>query len=125
MKAVTLHLPDTTYAQLLAAASSARMSVEQWIIRTISTATNPNAPVAEAHEVLSAALDALGFKRLQHDKARRLSELLTVRKERSLSTDETAELHALMAATEALELASLERIANRYSMCLHVPLPKR
>jgi hypothetical protein len=114
MKDVTLHLPDTTYVQLLAAASSARMSVEQWIIHTISTATNPNAPAEEAHEVLSAALDALGFKRLQTDKARRLSELLAVRKERSLSSDETTELHALMAAAEALELAGLERLATTF-----------
>ena len=106
MKDVTLHLPDTTYVQLLAAASSARMSVEQWIIQTISTATNPHAPAAEAHEVLSAALDALGFQRRQTDKARRLSELLAVRKERSLSSAETTELPALMAAAEALELAS-------------------
>jgi hypothetical protein len=114
MKAVTLHLPDTTYVQLLAAASSARMSVEQWIIQTISTATNPHAPAEAAHEVLSAALEALGFQRLQPDQARRLSELLAVRKERSLSSDETTELTALMAAAEALELASLERLATTF-----------
>jgi hypothetical protein len=114
MKDVILHLPDTTYAQLLAAASSSRMSVEQWIIQTISTATSLNAPVEDAHELLSAALDALGFQRLQPDKARRLSELLAVRKVRSLSSDETTELNALMAAAEALELASLERLATTF-----------
>jgi hypothetical protein len=112
MKEVILHLPDKTYEQLMTEASSACISVEQWIINEISTATGPKAPVEGAHVLLSAALDTLGFKRLQPEKARRLSELLAVRKERSLSSDETAELKALMAEAEVLELESLERIAT-------------
>jgi hypothetical protein len=111
MKEIILHLPDRTYEQLMAEASSAHMSVEQWIINEISTATSPGTAVEEAHILLSAALEALGFKRLQPEKARRLSELLAARKERSLSGDETAELNALMTAADTLEVQSLERLA--------------
>jgi hypothetical protein len=110
MKETILHLPDKTYEQLMAEASSARMLVEQWIINETSTATSPKAAVEEAHILLSAALEALGFKRLQPEKARRLSALLAARKARSLSGDETAELNALMAEADALELESLERL---------------
>jgi hypothetical protein len=62
--------------------------------------------------LLAAALDALGFKHLQPQKARRLSELLAVRKARSLSSDEIAELNALMAEADALESESLEHLAT-------------
>jgi hypothetical protein len=112
MKEIILHLPDNTYEQLMAEAASAHMSLEQWIIDEISTPPSSKASVEEAHMVLAAALDALGFKRLQPKKARRLSELLAVRKARSLSSDEIAELNALMAEADALELESLERLAT-------------
>jgi hypothetical protein len=42
----------------------------------------------------------------------RLSELLAVRKARSLCSDETAELNALMAEADALELKGLKRSAT-------------
>ena len=61
--------------------------------------------------LLSAALDALGFQRLAREKADRLSALLHIRKERPLSPDETAELNALMAEADTLELESLQNLA--------------
>jgi hypothetical protein len=112
MKEIILHLPDKTYEQLMAEAESAHMSLEQWIIDEISTAARPKAAVEEAHMLLAAALDALGFKRLQPEKARWLSELLAIRKTRSLSIDETAELNALMAEADVLELESLDHLAT-------------
>jgi hypothetical protein len=112
MKEIILHLPDKTYEQLMAEAASAHMSLEEWIVDEISAAASPKVSVEEAHVLLAAALDALGFKRLQHEKARRLSELLAVRKARALSSDETAELNALMAEADALELESLKRLAT-------------
>jgi hypothetical protein len=111
MKEIILHLPDKTYEQLMAEAASARLSLEQWIVEEISIAASPKPSVEEAHILLAAALDALGLERLQPEKARRLSELLAVRKARSLSSDETDELNALMAEADALELESLERLA--------------
>ena len=111
MKEIILHLPDKTYEQLMAEAASARMSLEQWIVEEISTAASPKASLDEAHILLAAALDAFGFKRLQPERARRLSELLAARKVRSLSSDETDELNALTAEADALELESLERLA--------------
>jgi hypothetical protein len=111
MKEIILHLPDSTYEQLMAEAASAHMSLEQWIIDEISTPPSSKASVEEAHMLLAAALDALGFKRLHSQKARRLSALLAVRKTRSLSSDEMAELNALMAEADTLELEGLERLA--------------
>jgi hypothetical protein len=112
MTEVILHLPDDTYEQLMAEAASASMSLEQWIIDEISTAAGPKAAVEEAHMLLAAALDALGLKHLQPEKARRLSELLAVRKARALSSDETVELNALIAEADALESESLQHIAT-------------
>jgi hypothetical protein len=112
MKEVILHLPDQIYEWLRAEAASAHTSLEQWILDKLSTDAGPKASVAEPHMLLAAALDALGFKRLQPEKAQRLSELLTVRRVRSLSNDETAEFNALMAEADALESASLKRLAT-------------
>jgi hypothetical protein len=108
VKEVILHLPDQTYEWLKAEAASAHTSLEQWILDKLSTAPGSKASVAEPHVLLAAALDALGFKRLQPEKAQRLSELLAVRKVRSLSNGETGELNTLMAEANALELASLD-----------------
>jgi hypothetical protein len=112
MKEIISHLPDKTYEQLMAEAASARMSLEHWIVDEISTAASPKAAVEEAHMLLAAALDALGFERLQPEKAPRLRELLAVRKARARSRDETAELNALMAEADALELEGMERLAT-------------
>jgi hypothetical protein len=71
MKEIILHSPDKTYEQRMAEAASARMSLEQWIVDEISTAARPKASMEEAHMLLAAALDALGLKRLQPEKARR------------------------------------------------------
>src|SRR5919106_1071506 len=100
MKEVILHLPDNTYEQLMAEVASAGMSLEQWIVDEISTAASPKAAVEEAHMLLAAALDALGLKHLQPEKVRQLSKLLAVRKVRSLSSDETVELNALIAEAD-------------------------
>ena len=112
MKEVILHLPDQTYEWLRAKAASAHTSLEQCIIDKLSTPASPKASVAEAHMLLAAALDALGLKRLQPEKAQRLSDLLAIRRVRPLSEDEAAELNALMAEAGALELTSLERLAT-------------
>jgi hypothetical protein len=111
MKEIILHLPDKPYEQLMAEAAAARMSLEQWIVDEVSTAASPKTLVEEAHMLPAAALDALGFKHLQPEKARRLRELLAGRKERSLSSAETAKLNALIAEADALELESLARLA--------------
>lgn len=111
MKEVILTLPDETYERLVADAASAHKSPEQWIVDRLFTEQGPQAAVAEPHTLLAAALDALGFKRLEPEKAKRLSELLNVRKERSLSSDEAVELKALMTEADALELESLQRLA--------------
>ena len=111
MKEVTLTLPDKTYERLMADAASAHQSPEQWIIDKLFTEPGWQTATAELHTLLAAALDALGFRRLEPEKAKRLSELLHVRKERPLSSEETAELNALMAKADALELESLQRLA--------------
>jgi hypothetical protein len=111
MKEVLLTLPEKTYEQLVADAASAHKSPEQWIMDRLFTEQDTRIAAAELHTLLAAALDALGFQRLEPEKAKRLSELLQVRKERPLSSDETAELNALMAEAEVLELASLQRLA--------------
>ena len=115
MKEVILQLPDQTYDWLSAEAASAHTSLEQWILDKLSHAPGSKPSVAEPHVLLAAALEALGFKRLNPEKAQRLSELLAVRKARSLSNDESTELNALMAEANALELTSLERLAAALS----------
>lgn len=111
MKEIILHLPDTTYERIAAEASSAHKSPEQWILDRLFPEPSPSAPVAEPHMLLAAALDSLGFQRLEPEKAKRLSALLQVRKSRALSHDEAHELHALMSEADALELESLQRLA--------------
>jgi hypothetical protein len=111
MKEVILPLSDTTYERLVTDAALARKTPEQWILDKLFAEQGAQAAVDDLHTLLAAALDALGFKRLEPEKAKRLSELLQVRKERSLSSDETAESNALMAEADALELESLQRLA--------------
>jgi hypothetical protein len=111
MKEIILHLPDTTYERIAAEAGSAHKSPEQWILDRLFPEPSPSAPVAEPHMLLAAALDSLGFQRLEPEKAKRLSALLQVRKSRALSHDEAHELHALMSEADALEVKSLQRLA--------------
>ena len=111
MKELILHLPDTTYARIAAEAASAHKSPEQWILDRLLAEPNPLAPGGEPHTLLAAALDSLGFRRLEPEKAQRLSALLQVRKSRDLSHDEAHELHALMSEADALEAESLQRLA--------------
>ena len=110
MKEVTLSLPDGAYEELSAQASLAQQSPEQWIVdKLLATQETQSAPT-ELPTLLSAALEALGFQRLKPEKSERLSTLLHIRKERSLSAAETAELNALMTQAETLELESLQRL---------------
>jgi hypothetical protein len=111
MKEIILHLPDTTYERIAAEAGSAHKSPEQWILDRLFAEPSPSIPVAEPHMLLAAALDALGFQRLEPEKAKRLGALLEVRTSGSLSHDEAQELHALMAQADALEVESLQRLA--------------
>jgi hypothetical protein len=111
MREVILHLPDATYGRLAWEATAAHKALEQWIVDILTADAGASAYTAESHEMLAAALDALGFLRLTPEKTSRLSTLLKSRKERALSNDETAELQTLMAAANALELASLQRLA--------------
>lgn len=112
MKEIILHLPDTTYERIAAKAAAAHKSPEQWILDRLSVEPSPLAPVAEPHTLLAAALDSLGFRRLEPEKAKRLSALLQVRKARALSHDEAHELHTLMSEADALEVESLQRLAT-------------
>ena len=64
--------------------------------------------------MLAAALDILGFERLEPEKASRLSALLKIRKERPLTSEETSELQTLMDTANALELASLQRLTAAF-----------
>jgi FAD/FMN-containing dehydrogenase len=104
-------VPDTTYEQIAAKAASAHKSPEQWILDRLFPEPSPSAPVAEPHTLLAAALDSLGFQRIEPEKAKRLSALLQVRKSRALSHDEGHELHTLMSEADALEVESLQRLA--------------
>jgi hypothetical protein len=70
--------------------------------------------VTEPHTLLTAALEALGFRRLESHKAQRLSALLTLRKHRPLSPDESVELQTLMTEADALEIESLQRLATTF-----------
>lgn len=111
MREVILQLPDAMYERLAAEAVAVHKPLEQWIIDVLTADTGEAAATVASHDMLAAAMDALGFERLEPEKASRLSALLKSRKERALSRDETAELHILMDAANALELASLQRLA--------------
>jgi hypothetical protein len=111
MKEIILHLPDTTYKRIAAEAGSVHKSPEQWILDRLFPVPSPSAPVAEPHILLAAALDSLGFQRLEPEKAKQLSALLQVRKSRALSHDEAHELHTLMSEANALEVENLQRLA--------------
>uniref|UniRef100_UPI001C4DED18 hypothetical protein n=1 Tax=Candidatus Entotheonella palauensis TaxID=93172 RepID=UPI001C4DED18 len=52
-------------------------------------------------------------KRLNAEKAQRLSKLLDLRKTRTLSRSEINELETLMSEADALELEGLQHLANR------------
>jgi hypothetical protein len=109
MKELTITLPDPAYDRLMADAAAAHKSPEQWIVDKLFLEPEPQSAMNET--LLTAALDVLGFKRLAKVKNKRLSELLSIRKERPLSSEETSELNALMAEADALELDSLQRLA--------------
>jgi hypothetical protein len=109
MKELLLHLPDHAYEQLVMEAAAAEKSPEQWLLDRLFAQPPPLATV-EPHTLLAAALDALGFQRLEPEKARRLSMLLEARKARALSHDEADELRALMTEAEALEIEGLQRL---------------
>jgi hypothetical protein len=111
VREVILHLPDATYERLAETAAAVHKPLEQWIIDVLTTDTGASAHTVESHDMLAAALDALGFERLEPEKASRLSALLKSRKERTLTGAETAELQTLMDAAHALELASLQCLA--------------
>lgn len=113
MKELVVSLPDDTYERLVTDATLAHKTPEQWVREKLSADLKAEMrPAAvQLHTLLSAALDTLGFQRLEPGKAERLSELLYTRKERELSESEAAELHVLMTEANTLELASLQRLA--------------
>jgi hypothetical protein len=111
MKEIILHLPDTTYERIAAEAGSAHKSPEQWILDRLFAEPSPSAPVAEPHMLLAAALDSMGFQRIEPEKAKRLSALLQIRNSRALSDDEAHELQTLMSEADALEVEGLQRLA--------------
>ena len=111
MKEMILHLPDQTYERLVARATAAHKSPEQWLVEHLAPDLSPQHHEDETHALLAAALDALGFKRVEPETAQRLSQLLDLRKKRTLSHDETDELRALMTEADALEVESLQRLA--------------
>lgn len=112
MHEVVLHLPDATYEQLATGATAVDTPLEQWILDILMTALGNAAQTTEAHAALTASLDALGFARLAPERASRLSVLLQAQKERPLIPEEQAELQTLMEAAQALEYASLQRLAT-------------
>src|SRR5712691_6880683 len=81
VREVILHLPNATYEQLAEEAAAVHKPLEQWIVDVLTTDAGGVAHTVEPHEMLAAALDALGFERLEPEKASRLSTLLTSRKE--------------------------------------------
>jgi hypothetical protein len=85
MREVILHLPDTTYERLAGEAAAVDKPLEQWVVDILTTEVGTSAHAAEPHEMLAAALDALGFERLDLEKASRLCTLLRSRKERAVS----------------------------------------
>jgi len=111
MKEVILTLPDKAYEQLAIDAAAVHKSPEQWILDRLFAESESQATPPEIHTLLTAALDTLGFQRLAPEKAKQLSALLSLRKVHPLSDKETAELNALLAEADALELASLQRLA--------------
>ena len=111
MKEVILTLPDKAYEQLAIDAAAAQKSPEQWILDKLFAAPESQPVPLATQTLLAAALDTLGFQRLAMEKAGRLSELLSLRKARALSEEETTELHALLAEADALDLSSLQRLA--------------
>jgi len=111
MKEVILTLPDKAYEQLAIDAAAAQKSPEQWILDKLFAAPGSQSVPPESHTLLAAALDTLGFQRLAREKAERLSELLSRHKTHALSEEENAALYALLAEADALELASLQRLA--------------
>lgn len=114
MREVLLHLPDTTYQRLAEKAAAVHKPLEQWIIDVLTVDAGGSVHVPESYDMLTAALDVLGFERLEPERASRLSTLLESRQEHSLSSDETAELQTLMAVANALELASLYRLTTAF-----------
>jgi hypothetical protein len=105
-----LYLPDATYERLAEKAAAFYKPLEQWIIDILAAETRASAYPDESHDMLTAVLDALGFERLEPEKASRLSALLKSRQERPLTSDEAAELQTLLDTANALELASLQRL---------------
>ena len=85
--------------------------MEQWIIDILTGGPGASAHAAKSHDMLAAALDVLGFERLDPEKASRLRALLKSRQECPLTSDEAAELQTLMDTANSLELASLQRLA--------------
>ena len=112
MREIVLTLPDQVYEKLVAKAASAHRSPEQWIVDSLLNEQLPQVDVEDSHMLFTAALDALGFKRLEPKKTKRLNDLLQARKERILSEGETTELTTLMTEADTLELESLQRIVT-------------
>ena len=111
MKELVVSLPDDTYEQLVTNATLAHKSPEQWAVEKLSSELKTEFLPAALNSLLSTAMDTLGFRRLEHEKAERLSTLLQARKARDLSENEAIELRTLIAEAEALELTSLQRLA--------------
>ncbi len=111
MREIILTLSDIAYEQLIANATAVHKSPEQWIVDKLLVEQSTQIAIIEPQVLLTAALDALGFQRLELEKAHRLSELLQVRKQRELSEDEIVELNGLLAEADALEVESLRRLA--------------
>ena len=104
-------MSDATHKQDTAEPAAVHKPLEPWIVDVLAADTGEAIHIAAFHDRLAAALDTLGFERLDPEKASRLSVLLKSRKEHPLTSDETAELQTLIATANALELASLQRLA--------------
>jgi hypothetical protein len=104
-------LSDATHNQDTAEPAAVHKPLEQWIVDVLAADTGGATHIAASHDRLATALAALGFERLDPEKASRLSVLLKSHKEHPLSSDETDELQTLIATANALELASLQRLA--------------
>jgi hypothetical protein len=117
MKAMTLHLPEHLYEQIIMEAAAAQKSPEQWIIDRLFTDAHLPETVTEPHTLLAAALEALGFRRLEPRKAQRLSALLTLRKHHPLSPDEADELQTLMTEADALVHHTIRKGSKYPTVC--------